>query len=67
MYQFIEQYSARSKVGSPGDVVEIDDTVVSRRKYNKGRFKPTKWLVGAISRRSGKFILKTVEKMDAGI
>lgn len=37
-------------VGGPGHVLEIDETLVSRRKYNKGRVVKENWLFGGIDR-----------------
>ncbi|XP_023239330.1 uncharacterized protein LOC111637954 [Centruroides sculpturatus] len=39
------------KIGGPGKTMEIDETVVSKRKYERGRkLKGTKWVVGGICR-----------------
>lgn len=49
----------------PENVVEIDETLIARRKYNRGRIVQQQWLFGAIERNSGNFILKTVSKRDS--
>lgn len=36
------------KLGGPGRVVQLDETVVARRKIHHGRMIPTKWLFGGI-------------------
>ncbi|XP_067127181.1 uncharacterized protein [Centruroides vittatus] len=39
------------KIGGPNKTVEIDETVICKRKYEKGRkLKSTKWVVGGICR-----------------
>lgn len=38
------------KIGGPGKTVEIDETVVARRKFNVGRLVPTQWLFGGVTR-----------------
>ncbi|XP_067137839.1 uncharacterized protein [Centruroides vittatus] len=39
------------KIGGPKKTVEIDETVICKRKYEKGRkLKSTKWVVGGICR-----------------
>jgi hypothetical protein len=40
-----------SIIGGPGAVVEIDETVVVKRKYNRGRVLRDGWLFGGIERR----------------
>lgn len=37
-------------IGGPGHIVEIDETLVSKRKYHKGRFVKENWLFGGIDR-----------------
>lgn len=39
-------------IGGPGTVVEIDETVVVKRKYNRGRVLKDGWLFGGIERRN---------------
>ena len=40
------------KIGGPGKIVEIDETIVARRKYNVGRVVLQQWLFGGIVRNS---------------
>ena len=48
------------QVGGEGKTVEIDETVVSRRKYNRGRMLPTQWVFGGIERESRKVFMYAV-------
>uniref|UniRef100_A0A0K0EA96 DDE_Tnp_IS1595 domain-containing protein n=1 Tax=Strongyloides stercoralis TaxID=6248 RepID=A0A0K0EA96_STRER len=47
-------------IGGVNDVVEIDETVITKRKYNKGRQIPAQWVVGGISRATKKFFIVSV-------
>ena len=47
------------------NAVEIDDTVIARRKYNKERLVQQQWLFGPIEREGGEILLRTVEKCDS--
>ena len=35
-------------IGGPGKVVEIDESLIGKRKYNRGRIVRGKWLLGGI-------------------
>ena len=43
-------YSIDHKIGGVGEIVEIDETCVARRKYQVGRIVPTVWMLGGIVR-----------------
>lgn len=54
------------KIGGPGIVVEIDETVISKRKYNRGRLVSNQqWFFGGVERGSGRCFLHPVERRDA--
>lgn len=38
-------------IGGPGNIVEIDETLVVKRKYNRGRALAAGWLFGGVERR----------------
>ncbi|KAG0430526.1 hypothetical protein DMUE_5657, partial [Dictyocoela muelleri] len=48
------------KLGNEG-IVEIDETLISRRKYNRGRFVEQQWLFGAIERNAGNVFLNSIK------
>lgn len=47
-------------------VVEIDETVISRRKYNRGRIVRTQWLFGCIERATNNFCLRLIDNRSRG-
>lgn len=61
------------KIGGPGRIVQIDEALIGRRKYNRGRVLPGTWVVGLIAEdgqlrltvvtdRSGASLLDVVRK-----
>jgi transposase-like protein len=48
-------------IGGEGKTVEIDETVITKRKYQKGRKIKETWLFGGIERGSGKFFIVQVK------
>lgn len=40
-------------LGGPGSIVEVDEAILRKRKYKKGRRKPQIWLLGAVERKEG--------------
>ena len=52
------------QVGGPGKIVEIDETVYSRRKYNRGRVLPEQWVFGGVCRETREVFLYAVPRRD---
>lgn len=54
------------KIGGPGTIVEIDETVITRRKYERGRLVSNQqWIFGLIERGSCRCVLMPVERRNA--
>lgn len=52
-------------IGGPGSIVEIDETVISRRKYNRGRLIcEQEWFFGGVERGSNRCFIVRVETRD---
>lgn len=45
--------------------MEIDETLLTRRKYNRGRLVGEQWIFGGIERGSGKIFVVPVERRNA--
>ena len=54
-----------AQLGGEGKIVEIDVTVITRRKYNRGRISGEQWLFGGVERGSNKCFLIPVERRNA--
>lgn len=52
-------------IGGPDHIVEIDETLVSKRKYHKGRFVKEKWLFGGIDRNTNELFAYLVDDRKA--
>ncbi|KAK3930997.1 hypothetical protein KUF71_024909 [Frankliniella fusca] len=54
------------QIGGPGEIVEVDESCFSERKYNRGRKRVSQqWVFGGIQRGTSKCFLVWVEKRDA--
>ncbi|KAK3924027.1 Pyruvate-flavodoxin oxidoreductase [Frankliniella fusca] len=59
--EVVDRFS--EQIGGPGEIVEIDESLFSKRKYNKGRKRPSQqWVFGGIQKGSNKCFLVKVEK-----
>ena len=48
-------------IGGPGKIVEIDESIIGKRKYNRGRIVKGKWLLGGTERGSNDCFLVECE------
>ena len=53
------------QLGGPGRVVEIDESLFSRRKYNRGRIIPEQWIFGGYEPAAKEGFLVPVPRRDA--
>ena len=53
------------KIGGPGCTVEIDESKFGKRKYNRGRLRDGKWVLGGIERGSDNMFMRDVHARDA--
>lgn len=57
--------SAIQPIGGPGEIVEIDESALTTRKYNRGRLPPQQiWIFGGICRRTRKRFCFVVPMRD---
>uniref|UniRef100_A0AC34G9Q5 ISXO2-like transposase domain-containing protein n=1 Tax=Panagrolaimus sp. ES5 TaxID=591445 RepID=A0AC34G9Q5_9BILA len=61
---WIEHHSSVTKIGGPGEVVEIDESHFYPRKYNRGRWHRATWIFGGIQRGSRNVFMVPVERRD---
>ena len=54
------------KIGGPGTIVEIDETVLTKRKYNRGQLRAeTQWFFGGVERGTSNCFLVPVERRNS--
>ena len=59
--KFMENHHTTiNPIGEPNETVEIDERVITKGKYSRGRLIPLQWVVGAICRRIKKFSIVSV-------
>lgn len=68
--QFVIDWTCEDRplIGGEGCVVEIDETNLIRRKYNRGRVSAgnRQWLVGGVCRSSQEIFFRMVERRNVG-
>ena len=52
-------------IGGPGHIVEIDESLFARRKYNRGRVVPEQWILGGYDQETRHGFLVPVDRRDA--
>jgi len=63
----LEHYTRHPiKIGGPGTVVEIDESIKFKRKYNRGRIgADEQWVFGGVERESGRIFMIEVPNRRA--
>lgn len=66
LYGVVEDLKNESDLlGIDGGLIEVDETFIGTRKYNRGRNKKTKWIVGILERNTNNIRFEKVENRDS--
>lgn len=57
----------KENIGGEGKVVEIDESIFGKRKYNRGRFVESKWVLGGVERKSYKSFFVEISNRSSEI
>lgn len=61
--KYVTDNEPHFQIGGPGRIVEIDETIISKRKSNAGRILPEIWVFGGVCRESGeRFALQVPDR-----
>lgn len=62
--RIVQHTSSERKIGGPGVIVQIDEALIGRRKYNRGRVVKGTWVLGMIAE-DGNVRFETIENRKA--
>lgn len=51
-------------LGGEGAIIEVDECLIGNRKYNKGRFKISQWIIGMVERITGSVRFEAIASRD---
>jgi len=61
----IMQTEKETQIGGPNTIVEIDETLITNRKYNQGRVLSENWVFGGICRQTKEIFIESVPDRKA--
>ena len=65
LYEVVENWSDKEKLGGIGKIVEIDESKFGKTKYNRGREISGQWVFGIFERGSKKVKIISVQDRSA--
>lgn len=51
-------------LGGEGKIIEVHECLIGNRKYNRGRFKISSWILGMVERKSGNVRFEIIKSRD---